>query len=146
MVPRAERWVIRFDGGDLKVYAKQLDSFGIEVAAVGGNENLVYYAYNLAKAKPDSRTGAPEAEQRLYMTWRSGPLQQADRALLTKAGVKLQGKVVMQFYPAETERLLATLELQYAGGKSVNEIRRTTFDLRVEGDKYVFVVASQQML
>lgn len=143
-VPRAQRWAIHFDGGNLKEYARQLDFFGIELAAVGGEDNLVHYAFNLAKPKPDHRTGAPDAEQRLYMTWRAGPLQAADRELLTKAGINLQGKVVMQFYPAATEQMLAKLERTYAGDKDINEIRRTTFDIRSGGDKYEFVVTAQQ--
>lgn len=143
-VPRAQRWAIHFDGGNLKEYARQLDFFGIELAAIGGEDNLVHYAFHLAKPKPDYRTGSPDAEQRLYMTWRAGPLQAADRELLTKAGVKLQGKVVMQFYPPETEQMLAKLERDYAGGKDINEIRRTTFNIRSNGDKYEFVVTAQQ--
>jgi hypothetical protein len=144
-IPRAQRWVIHFEGGNLKEYARQLDFFGIELAAVGGSDNLVHYAFNLAKAKPDHRTGSPDAEQRLYMTWRAGPLQAADKELLTKAGVDVKGKVVMQFYPAATEQMLAGLEREYAKGKDVNEIRRTMFDVRGDGGKFQFVVTSQQM-
>jgi hypothetical protein len=143
-VPRAQRWAIHFDGGNLKTYAQQLDHFGIELAAIGGEDNLVHYAFHLSKAKPDYRPGPPDSEQRLYMTWRRGPLQQADRQLLTKAGVNLQGRVTMQFYPPETEKQLATLEREYAGSKDINDIRRTTFEVRPDGDKFKFVVTGQQ--
>ena len=144
MVPRAQRWAIHFDGGNLKTYARQLDFFGIELAAVGGKDNLVHYAFNLIQPKPDRRTGAPDAETRLFMTWRSGPLQQADRELLKRAGIDLAGRVVMQFYPAATEQSLALLEKEAAKGRDVNEIRRTVFDIRSEGDTFQFVVKSQQ--
>ena len=143
-IPRPQRWAIHFDGGNIKTYAKQLDFFKIELAALGGKENLVHYAFNVAKPKPDSRTGSPDNEQRLYMTWRAGPLQQADRELLTKAGIALGGRVIMQFYPAEVEQMLATLEREYAGSKDINEIRRTTFDVRSDGEKFHFVVTGQQ--
>jgi hypothetical protein len=146
-VPRAQRWLIHFDGGNIKVYAKQLDFFKIELAAIGGPDNLVHYAFNLSKPKPDYRTGSTSAEQRLYMTWRGGALQAADRDLLTKAGIDLNGRVNMQFYPAETENLLATLELQAAAKqdiKDINKIRRTTFGLLQKGDAFEFVVTKQE--
>jgi hypothetical protein len=141
-IPRPQRWVIRFDGGNLKMYAKQLDFFKIELAAIG-QDDLVHYAFNLAQPKPDQRTGPPDEEKRLYMTWRSGPLQEADRTLLTRAGIELSGRVIMQFYPAEVEQALAKLEREYAAGKDVNDIRRTTFDIRQEGEKFQFVVTGQ---
>jgi hypothetical protein len=144
-VPRAQRWTIRFDGGNIKTYAKQLDFFGIELAAVGGSDNLVHYAFNVSKPKPDQRTGPSESENRLYMTWRSGPLQSADRELLTKAGVDISGRVIMQFYPAATEQTLAQLERAYAGNRDINEVRRTIFDVRVKGDKFEFFVTGQQL-
>jgi hypothetical protein len=143
-IPRPQRWVIRFDGGNLKIYAKQLDFFKIELAAIG-KDDLVHYAFNLAKPKPDSRTGSPDEEKRLYMTWRSGPLQEADRTLLTRAGIDLSGRVIMQFYPAEVEQALARLERDYAAGKDVNDIRRTNFDVRQEGNQFQFVVTGQTM-
>ena len=143
--PRPQRWVIHFDGGNIKTYAKQLDFFGIELAAIGGSDNLVHYAFNLAKPKPDHRTGPPDNEQRLYMTWRAGPLQAADRELLTKAGVDVTGRVIMQFYPKATEDTLAKLERTYAAGKDINDIRRTTFDVRASGEKFEFVVSRQQL-
>ena len=144
-VPRAQRWAIHFDGGNIKTYAKQLDFFGIELAALGGSENLVQYAYNVSKPKPDKRTGPSESEQRLYMTWRSGPLQSADRELLKKAGIDITDRVIMQFYPAATEQQLAQLERAYAGTRDINEVRRTVFDVRAKGDKFEFVVTGQQM-
>lgn len=144
MVPRAQRWAIHFDGGNLHEYARQLDFFGIELAAVGGDDNLVHYALNVSKPKPDHRTGTPDNEKRLYMTWRAGPLQQADRELLSRAGINVQGRVMMQFYPPQVEQTLAQLERAYAGERDINEIRRTTFVVRPKGDQYEFVVTAQQ--
>jgi hypothetical protein len=143
-VPRAQRWVIHFDGGNLKMYAKQLDFFKIELAAIGGPDNVVHYAFNLSKPRPDYRTGSPSAEQRLYMTWRGGALQAADRELLSRTGVDLNGRVMMQFYPAETENMLSLLERQYAGNQDINKIRRTTFGLLQKGEGFEFVVTKQE--
>jgi len=140
--PRADRWEIRFQAERLADYARQLDFFGIELGMLG-SDNRVHYAYNLAKSTPDRRTGPPESEDRLHMVWRSGPLAQADSDLLERARIDPQGRIVLQFYPPETEDALARKELQYAHGRGVNEIRKTVFGVKQAGDGYVFYVMEQ---
>jgi hypothetical protein len=142
-VPRAERWEVRFQVPSLTTYARQLDYFGIELASVG-RDNKVHYAYQLAKDKPERKTGPPEAERRMYMTWRSGVLMDFDRQLLVKAGVPVTGRITLQFYPAETEQMLAGLEREYAGERDVNEIRKTIFGVQEDEDRWWFHVIEQK--
>ncbi|MFV2067040.1 MAG: hypothetical protein ACC645_08670 [Pirellulales bacterium] len=140
--PRAERWEIRFQAERLTDYARQLDHFGIELGMLG-SDNRVHYAYNLAKSIPDRRTGPPESEGRLHMVWRAGPLAQADYDLLERAGIDPQGRIILQFYPPETEETLARKELEHADGRGVNEIRKTVFGVKQAGDGYEFYVMEQ---
>ncbi len=143
-IPRAERWEVRFEATSLDVYARQLDHFGIELATILAADNKVHYASHLAKARPDRRSADPAAEKRLYMTWRSGPLSAADRDLLARAGIPVGGGIMLQFYPAETENILAELERQRAGKRDVNEIRKTIFGVRQQDDTYAFYVIDQK--
>ena len=71
-------------------------------------------------------------------------LQRFDRQLLEKAGVKTDGRVLLQLYPQNVENVLAKLELDSAGGRSVDEIRRTIFGVRRDGSQYEFHVVDQQ--
>jgi hypothetical protein len=142
-VPRAERWEIRFQGGTLREYAQQLDAFGIELATIGA-DNRVHYAYHLSQKTPDRRVGPPEAEKRMYMVWRSGPLIEADRQLLARAGIPTLGRILLQFYPAKTEQMLATLEKAYAGQHDVNEIRKTILAVKPDGNQFAFYVVDQK--
>jgi hypothetical protein len=84
------------------------------------------------------------AEERLYMLWRSGPLQQADRELLTAAGIDVRGRLLVQFYPEPVEQALAQLERAHAGDRDVRDIRKTVFGVRGEGGNYEFYVIDQQ--
>ncbi len=144
-VPRAQRWEIRFaDGATLQEYAKQLDFFGIELGAIGAT-STVYYASKLASGKPAQRTGPGDQEQRLYMSWQGGSLRAADKALLSRAGIKTDGRLLVQFYPAETENLLLGLELAYKG-RDQGEIRKTVFGVREAGGGYEFYVIDQSYL
>lgn len=144
IVPRWERWQVRFASADLTAYAKQLDFFKIELAAMGGGKELVDYAAQLSQRQPSRRSGSSTQEKRLYMTWRSGEMIEADKALLTSAGIDTAGRVVLQLYPPETEALLAELEQQQLGERSLKDVRRTVFGIREQGPKYEFYVIAQE--
>lgn len=75
IIPRWERWQIRWTSTGLQAYIRQLDFFKIELGAAGGKAKLDY-AFNLSKVRPDTREGTGSAEKRLYMTWKGGKLIQ----------------------------------------------------------------------
>ncbi|HVX63367.1 MAG TPA: hypothetical protein VHC19_22290 [Pirellulales bacterium] len=141
-VPPHMRWQIRFDAGNtIDAYARQLDFFHIELGIL--NNNQVIYAKNLSKPKPDTYTGKGGAkEQRLYFSWRQGKLRDADRELMQRAGVPTANKIVLQFYPDETEQLLLRLEQDFKG-VDASKIRKTTFAVRQKGRGYEFYVVDQ---
>jgi hypothetical protein len=145
IIPRWERWQIRYASDNIAKYGQQLDFFGIELGAAGGGKDQVDYARNFSKGAPVKRSGSGEAEKRLYMTWTSGVLMQMDRQLLTRAGIPVQRRVTMQFYPKDTENALALLELAHAEpqGKTVKNIRKTIFGVRGTGGKFEFYVMDQ---
>lgn len=141
-VPRFNRWEVRFpEGNTLDDYARQIDFFHIELAAVGGGKEIEYVS-NLSQATPTKRVGQPEQEKRLYMTWRNGTLKNADQQLMARAGVDTKGKLILQFYPPETERLLLTIENAFKGRKP-EQIRKTVFEIQPDGQGYKFVVLDQ---
>lgn len=143
-VPRWERWQLRYLSPEsLDVYARQLDFFGIEVAALGA-DNRVHYAYNLTKASPDVRVGSPADESRIRFAWRSGTLQRADRQLLRRAGIRVGIRGILQFIPPELEAELLAKEMAHAEGRDVDEIRRTVFGVQRVGQEFAFQVVEQE--
>ena len=143
---RRDRQEVKFEFPNLQVYTRQLDFFKIELGAAGGKPN-VDYAFNLTKDRPDTREGSGGAEKRLYMTWKVGELSKFDKTILARGGIQTAGRVVLQFYPEETEHRLALVELQNAkseGVTSVKEIRKTFFGVRAKGGGYEFFVEGQQ--
>ncbi len=141
IIPRWERWQIRYASDNINKYAQQLDFFGIELGAAGGGREELDYASNFAGAIK-TRTGSGEAEKRLYMTWTKGELQAMDRALLQRAGIPVDRRVTLQFYPPETENQLAVIEKERydAEGKTVKDVRKTIFGVRAAGAGYEFFV------
>jgi hypothetical protein len=143
-LPRFKRWEIYYaEAGTLDEYARQLDFFKIELAAIDGDQ--VTYVSNFTAGTPTKRTAPGAAEKRLYMSWRQGNLKQADRQLLERAGVSPQNKLIVQFYPPDVENRLAQLELAFAGRKP-GQIRRTRFAVRAAGDGFEYYVLDQTPL
>jgi hypothetical protein len=146
IIPRAERWEIRYNSNSIDAYAKQLDFFQIELGAVGGKKT-VDYASNLAASSPARREGpGGDAEQRLYMTWTTGALKRFDRQLLQKASIPTQGRIIAQFYPQNVENVLANLEDSYMkqNGKShIRQVKRTVFGVKRTGRGFEYYVISQ---
>lgn len=146
-VPRFQRWQLKFEATNRASYAKQLDHFGIELAAIGGGRSGVDYASSLSST-PQLRHGASRDEKRLYFLWRqSGPLVAYDRQLLGLAGVELSGRQLLKFIPETLENQLAAVELEYArshGRSSSQEIATTVFLCEPIPDGYHFRVVSQR--
>jgi hypothetical protein len=147
IVPPWERWEIQFTTAGIDAYASQLDAFDIELGAAGGAPKIDY-AYNLSKATPDTRTGAPEDENRLYMSWQQsgGPLARFDRQLLERAGIKTQRRLVLQFYPDAVEKQLLRREVQAAADAGKTDPRtflKTIFGVQGGRGGYDFYVIDQ---
>jgi hypothetical protein len=146
IIPRAERWEIRYNSNSLDAYAQQLDHFQIELGAVGGKKT-VDYAANLGSPSPARREGpGGDAEKRLYMTWTTGALKRFDRQLLQKASISTQGRIIAQFYPANVENTLANLEDAYMrqnGKTHIRQVKRTVFGVKRTGRGFEYYVISQ---
>ncbi|MCA9132074.1 MAG: hypothetical protein KDA45_02930 [Planctomycetales bacterium] len=151
VVPRFERWELKFQAKGLQPYALQLDFYGVELACIGGGVSTVDYATSLAST-PRKRSGSSAEENkraRLHFLWRQeGPLQQFDQQLLEQAGVQTQGRQILKFLPKELEERLAQTEMQYAisqGHSSVKEIAKTVFESQAAAaGGYEFVVIEQR--
>jgi len=147
-VKRHLRWEIIFPSGQTEQeYAKQLDYFGVELGAIVGNK--LYLVSKLSSRRPSVRVrNGGAGEDRLYFSWRGGGRRQADMNLLRRAGVPLTANaVVLQFYPFETEQLLARIELKYAKEHGINDmrlVRKTRFQVVRKGDGYTFEIVKQQ--
>ena len=139
---RRRHWEVHFlEDNTLEGYARQLDYFGIELGVLMP-DNKITYAYHLSKPKPDVRIGAADREQRYYLTWRSGGLQQADLDLLARAGVATEGRLVLKFLPPPLEADLAQKERARAASFA-DRILATYFGVRAEGAGYSFFVLDQ---
>ncbi len=140
--PGEPRREIRFEPSNLHEYAQWLDFFHIELGVLG-EDNQVYYAYNLSQAKPDTRVGDPAKDQRLYMNPTDVKFSALDRRLAEKAGIADKGRIILQFFPTEAQAVLYELEQKKAGTHRPEEILRTVFRVSRTGEKFEFSVEEQ---
>jgi len=144
VIPFGRRTKIHYGQISQQAYGALLDFFGIELAAAGGNQPNVDYASGFSKGTPRHRTGAPDAEQRVYLIWRRGSrLEEFDRNLLALAGVDTEGRQVMQFLPPPVEKTLRALEKQRAGDRDETQLRMTVYGIRRQNNQYQFYVLEQ---
>jgi len=143
-IPAWERWEVRLQATSLELYANQLDFFKVELGVAGGGNPNVQYISNVSAAQPTVRTGDPKLEKRLRFTHRSGQLREADRSLVTKAGIDPSNRVVFQFYPPAMYTQLLTLENERMGKRRIIEVARTTFGVRGVAGRWEFYVLSQE--
>jgi hypothetical protein len=145
IIPRWDRWEIRFSASQVETYAKQLDFFGIELAAMGGGKADVEYAAKLSLDSPTKRTGKGADEKRLRFGWKAGRLQEFDRQLLAKAGIDMHGRVVVQFASGALEDELARLENEHLAGRDLSEVRKTVFGVESAAGGYKLLVLRQDL-
>ncbi len=142
--PRAE-WEVTFpETISEEEYARQLDFFKIEIAAVSKDDRIEYISH-VSESKPAKHIGRHENDERLYIGWKSGALRAVDRRLLGRAGINSNRKELLHFFPPETQRLMQQVERAHAK-RDPREIRRTRFQIRPTESKdgYEFVVIEQE--
>lgn len=145
IIPRWKRWQVHYSSDHIGVYARQLDYFGIELGAVGGAPNIDYVR-KITSDRPLRRQGPGSSEDRIYFSWSAGNLKKFDQELLERAGIRTEGRLLLQFYPDVIEDRMAWLELVHAkkhGHSRVQEILRTHFGVRSAEEGYEFYVMEQ---
>jgi hypothetical protein len=136
---------IRFEPENLLEYAQYLDFFKIELGVLG-QDNKIYYAYNLSQRVPSVREGTPADEQRLYMNSARGRFAALDRRLAQRANIVNRGQIILQFYPEETQAILYGLERERAqsADREQEEIFRTVYRVTHTGNRFEFAIDEQQ--
>ena len=144
ILPPWERWRIEFDATTTNSYAKQLDFFGIELAAIQSNKSRIEYATAFSTNRPQRRVGNWNQEERIYMSWLEGKLRNTDRSLVSRAGISARGKMIVQFYPKPVYQQLLQTEHAALGSKKLRQVKRTYFGVRAGGPGYEFYVIRQE--
>jgi len=127
-------------------YARQLDYFKIEIAAVSrsNKDGKIEYITHVSDTKPQKRIGQRASEERLQIGWKSGTLHAVDRRLLTKAGISSNQKDLQHYFPLETQKLMEVVERAYAGRDPHGYVTRTQFGIRAtKSGGYEFEVLEQ---
>jgi hypothetical protein len=129
IVPRFERWDIKFTARDKRNYMLQLDAFKIEIGAISGGIATVDYVTNLSTA-PSKKSISPKeekAKKRLaFVSKTENVLLQYEKQVLESAGIPITGRQILKFFPKETEEALGIAEKAYFLEKRSKDFRVTT--------------------
>jgi hypothetical protein len=138
-------WEVNFAKNTIEAYAAQLDFFEIELGVLMP-DNKIIYVFHLKQPRPDTRVVSNPAasEKRYYLTWTRGEMQQADRELLSRAGVDPEDHLILKFLPRKVERDLMNKERAY-NNVTPKEIRLTRFGVQTDGAGFQFIVIEQSL-
>lgn len=137
---------LRFEASSDIDYARMIDYFEGELAVLDTRENKVYYATNLAQAKPTTREGAPGDDKRFYFRATGPPLAPIEVKLARKAGIMRPNAYIVVFYPDKVAQDIYAKEeaiMRKNGRKALEDIDRTVFRVNKEGRAYEFTVEDQ---
>lgn len=137
---------LRFEAASDLDYARMIDSFGGELAVLDTRANRVYYAKNLAQAKPTTREGDPGDDKRFYFRSTGPPLAPIEVKLARKAGIMRASAYIVVFYPDEVAAELYAKEeamMRKNGREALEDVDRTVFRVNKEGRDFVFSVEDQ---
>ena len=149
IIPMWERWELNFSANNARSYAQQLDYFNIELGAFGGGLQGLDYVNNLAGGPKKRHTDSPSEDKRIYFSWKSQtPFIGYERQFLQRAGVQLPpGRNVVRLIDDQLVATLQQLEADEASKNNrvaPNDIAKTVFESKSDGNGYVFEVVSQR--
>lgn len=145
MVPEWERWEIRYSTSSPAEYGKQLDFFNIELGALSKDTPDIGYASSLGQSKPATRRGRRNEEKRVYFSYGDSILRKWDSQFLAAAGVATRGRLLVQFYPQATRSQLLSIEKDYLGNRSLQDVLKTIFGVRSTGSGFEYYVMDMKL-
>jgi len=154
IIPRFDRWELKFTARDRRSYAIQLEAFKIDIGAIGGGVATVDYVSSVANG-PTKNSVAPKdekARKRLkFISVSESVLLQYEKQILQAAGIPHAGRQILKFVPNDLEEQLAQAEAAYFIDKRskdfrVTTIAKTVFECRQKGKGggFEFVVIDQR--
>jgi len=141
----SDRWRVNITARNIGSFARILDSFGIECVVFGGGVKTFDYAKNLGDTAPTSYS-REKADSRGVYDPSDANAQLWTRELCENAGIAVQGRFPTHVYPVVLNQKLTALEFASAtaAGKQMDEVRRTTFEVRGAGGTFEFYVTKQE--
>ncbi|MEE2844601.1 MAG: hypothetical protein VX761_08860 [Planctomycetota bacterium] len=141
----SDRWRVNITALNIGSFARILDSFSIECVVFGGGVKTFDYARNLSDTAPTAYS-REKADARGVYDPSDANARLWTRELCEKAGIPVQGRFPTHAYPIVLNQKLTALEFASAtaAGKQMDEVRRTTFEVRGTGGAFEFYVTKQE--
>lgn len=140
-----DRWTIQMTTSSEAAYAKALDSLGIQLAAVHASSDEIVYAFRLASGKPSVRKGTRaqyNTSGGFLFFQQIAALKKYDQSLLRKAGVALGGRRYGWYLPPQARQALYAAEALKRGGRPVEQVAKTVFEVQPDGNGYKFTAVN----
>lgn len=138
-----KHWQIDYTVSSIQEYGRQLDHFGVELAAAEKKGLTVIYCKDVSK-QPTLRVGQKSAEGRIYFQHAKQLLRRWDLLTLQKAGVEdCESRTPIHFYPDAMIRKMYQLETMQLeeDGRKIEEVKQAKFVIAGSEGGYQFKLA-----
>ena len=142
IVPEHKRWQIEYESDDIDTYARQIDFFNLTLGAVALSSNEIILVNNVSGGATSRQSSRREMGSWLRFEHQKARMRRWDGTLAKRAGVSLDDRIMVQFYPEETRQIIRVVEAQYLqeAGRQLEEVRRTILKVEASGNGFQFVV------
>lgn len=141
-IPDYKRWKIVYEVDNQNMYKEQLDYFEVEIGVVASVGEDIWRISNVSRSPQVVETSRTNEAKSLRFSHAKQRMKRWDIEISRKAGVNVDGALMVQFYPQKTRNQIAQAEDEYL--KSVNrelrDVRRTNIKVESSGGGFVFTI------
>lgn len=141
-IPDYKRWKIVYEVDNKDIYKQQLDYFNIRIGVVAPVGEKISQIGNVSKRVEVFETSRTKEKKSLHFAHSKVRMKKWDREIAQKAGVDVNGALMVQFYSEDTRFKIAKAEDDHLKkvGRDLQDVRKTNIKVVAGGDGFIFKI------
>ena len=146
--PIHQRWSIIFEADRIDAYIQQMEFFDIDIAAIHKIKNDIWRVRFSDGESQVINSNRERENGTLRFLNRKNTFRRWDKEICRRSGIDTKDVITAQFFPGATAQQMAAIESAAVEklGRTVEEVRKTTFRVVAEGDGYRMEVVDVEFL
>lgn len=139
---RYKRWKVEYLVTDIDLYAAQLSHFDIDMGVVSRNKNEIIRIKDINGQIQLVHSNRENESATIFFAHSDRTLQEWDKRLAKRAGLSLDDRSIVEFYPESMLETLRQVEADYLKSidRTIYGLRRTYFKIQETDEGFKFVV------
>jgi hypothetical protein len=146
IIPEHLRWKMEYNSPDVSDYGRQLSFFGIDLGVISQNTNEIIRIKDVGGSPSVHSSDRATEKKAFYFAHEKPRFRRWDETLAKRNNIPLENKLIVQFYPEATRRILRTVEQAYleknAPNMKLRNVRKTFFVLEPSAAGFEFRITN----